>query len=486
MAASLAGLAGAGISALPANGDLLVLWLSAVAIIVLGVGSIVWAQRAHFDLFQPLGLVAIFHILGFAAGGLYWWYSPAPTLRGVSQAGLASAALLDAGGFALFIAGYRYSPLARRGALGVMSRIPAGPSPGEATPLAFFAVLLGVGWIARLQTLASGSYFHFNPSGAIVGNSSWSFVIDGLAALPTVVVAYLLARDYMRARTKGRSGPLSTTALVLLAVEFVWVLPSGGRGQLLSLVLMVFLTRYYGLRRLPSVRALTLSVVLSVIVIFPLVLSYRSSSGTNYQTNAAVSLQNAVSRYVETSWSERLGNGLDATFTRFSEVPYVAAIVEGGPRASGLHPGETFSWAITGFIPRAIDPHKQDPGFFGNYFARTYGFVGPRDRLTALSVTQVGELYMNFGALGVLGMAAFGMLFRPLSDLTLARRRDPLVLALYAVLAWPLINGLEGIFAGAFLGVIKLALLLAAVSFGAMWIAGALRFRRREEIPQVA
>lgn len=480
VAACLAGLAGAGISTLPANGDVLALWLSSIAIAALGSGSVVWAHRTNFDLFQPLGPIAIYHILGFAVGGVYWWYASPPTYRDVSQAATAAAVLLDAIGFGLLAVGYVYSPFARTGRR-LRSKMPVGPLPSEATPPAFFIVVLGVGWIARLQTLVSGSYFHFNPSGAIVGSSSWSAVIDSLAYLPTVLVAYLLARSYMRRQENGTRGRLSKTAVALLVVEFAWALPSGSRGALIGLILMMLLVRYYGLRRLPSLPALLVSVIVGVLLIFPLVLSYRSGSGTNFQAHVGNSLQSAVSRYAKQPWSERVADGLDATFTRFSEVPSVAAIIEGGPRASGLQAGETFSWTISGFIPRAIDPSKVDPGFFGNDFGRTYDFVAPRDRLAAVSVPQVGELFMNFGALGVLGMVVSGLLFRFFSDLTAARQQDPLALALYAVLAWPLINGLGNIFAAGFLGLVKLGVALSVVTVCATWLGAGQRrgFGRR-------
>lgn len=471
-AAGLAALAGAGISILPADNNLLMLLLSASGIFVVATGSIVAAHRANFDVFQPLGLVSAFYVLGFAAGGLYFWYAPYATYRGFTPGAIGSASGLAVLGLVAFVAGYRFKPLTEPLSHVTKPRIPFVPSSQEATPFGFFIILLGVGWLARLQTVASGFYFHFNPTGAIVGNTSSGFLVDTLSKLPTVAVAYLIARAYLGGSpgTAWRSLPVS--AVILLVLEFAWVVPSGSRGQALGLVLMIFILRYYGRHRIPSLGLSTASVLIAVFVVFPLVLNYRSGTGADYQGNVSESLGTSVNDYASQTWTERLDNGLDATFTRFSDITGVAAVIEDGREPSGLSAGESYGWALPALVPRALAPTKNDPGFFGNDFARNYGFVRPGDRLTAIAPTQLGELLLNFGLLGVFGMVAYGMLFRLLSELTAARKTDPLALALYSVLAWPLINGLEGIFVGAFLGLIKAGAVLAVVSIGAMWVAG--------------
>jgi hypothetical protein len=125
-----------------------------------------------------------------------------------------------------------------------------------------------------------------------------------------------------------------------------------------------------------------------------------------------------------------------------------------------VHPGETFIWAAEVFIPRAIFGSKEDPGKFGNYFGRQYGMVYSQDKITAIAVTQPGEQYLNFGLIGILFCAPLvGGVYRAISVYFARRRNDPATLALYAGLAWPLVNGHETILAMGLFGVLKVTAL---------------------------
>jgi len=72
--------------------------------------------------------------------------------------------------------------------------------------------------------------------------------------------------------------------------------------------------------------------------------------------------------------------------------------------------GYTYWHGIEVAVPRFINPDK--PLFnIGNEVAHHYGFISSTDHLTNISVSQVGEMYMNFGVLGVvIGMGLWGVM----------------------------------------------------------------------------
>jgi len=72
--------------------------------------------------------------------------------------------------------------------------------------------------------------------------------------------------------------------------------------------------------------------------------------------------------------------------------------------------GYTYWYGIEVAVPRFINPDKPLLNI-GNDVAHRYGFISTTDHLTNVSVSQVGEMYMNFGVLGVvIGMGLWGVM----------------------------------------------------------------------------
>ena len=63
-------------------------------------------------------------------------------------------------------------------------------------------------------------------------------------------------------------------------------------------------------------------------------------------------------------------------------------------------------------------------------------------------------------------MLLLGVIYRALSEFTRGRLHDPVALAVYGALVWPLLNGFEGTFAGSLLGVLKMMLLFGVAVVG--------------------
>lgn len=134
--------------------------------------------------------------------------------------------------------------------------------------------------------------------------------------------------------------------------------------------------------------------------------------------------------------------------------------------------GETYSWFVTGLVPRVFAEDKVDPTSYLNEFGRSYGFLYSSNRTTSISVPPPAEAYLNFGFAGLLlVMPLMGAFYRVVAEYFRDRRADPAILAVYAVLAWPFIVGHENIVALSVGGFVK----LAAVIMLALLLVGAIR-----------
>jgi hypothetical protein len=129
--------------------------------------------------------------------------------------------------------------------------------------------------------------------------------------------------------------------------------------------------------------------------------------------------ENPRGRLIDTfeTWNRDKPQELDQSFLadqldqfvdrQFDAVP--VGFIVGDVKESGLLLGETMKYASYAFIPRLIWADKPTVTR-GAWFSTRLGlFESEADATTAIGMTAVGELYWNFGTLGVLvGMFAIG------------------------------------------------------------------------------
>lgn len=424
------------------------------------VGALVINARVTGDALSLLGLAASFYLIGFAFAAIYYWVNLGPLYGDVfPQSQLTEAVGLALMGWLAIAVGYILNPLKL-----ITRSLPRPPQLSAASPVGVVVALSVLGWPARLLLIATGRYFHTLPisSNVQVVSTGSSWFVSMLSLLPTLALAFLGAHTFQhRERTRQRKA-----FWALLAVEIGWYLPTGERGSIVGLALIVLLVRYYShTRRLPW-RAMLVIGVLLVFFVLPFGILYRGNNRT-YQLQPRAALSQAfhdISRTIYDGPGPLIDEGFTAAFTRFSDVASLALITERGRETMALKPGETFRWAVEGFVPRALVPTKDDPGQFGNRFGRAYGVVNADNYITSIAPSQVGEFYLNFGLLGILlGMPLVGALYRLINDYLRPRAGSPFVLALYALAAWPFISGLETIVALGLIGVIKMLIFLGGI-----------------------
>lgn len=408
------------------------------------------------DGLSPLSLAALFYLLGYGAGALYFWLSPTPTpdlleeLYYVpSRDELTTAMAFATGAWILFLAGYALNPF--RAIARVLPRVRESGRIRSVLPIVI--PLIVTGWLARISLIESGRYFH-RATDEVVATGT-SYVTFVLGSLPLLAAAIVGAYHYL-----GR-GPRGSTRYrnlywLLMAIEAVWVVPTGSRGQVIGVLMVILVVRYYGAGRGIPRRTALITALLVVFAVFPFALNYRNDAA-DYRLSPGAALESAAERTFAEGPKRTVDKGLVATFSRFSDVVSLSEAVRISRSANVRRNGETVRWFAEGFVPRAVLPNKADPGLYGNEFGRNYGFIGSGDFITSIAVTHPGEGYINYGILGVILLMPFvGALYRLLADYLSGRRGDPIVIAIYTALAWPIMSSHETIIANGYAGVVKL------------------------------
>jgi hypothetical protein len=442
---TVAMVAGASIPLLADVGPLAVA-LPLVLIAGLALAAVVVSARFYGDPAGPLGLVGMFYFCAFAGGGLYYWIHRTSVVGGTfSEDSLGAALTLAALGLGSLMIGYASNLF--RPVLGFLPRVRA--DRGEHAFFAAAIVVFAVGWIARVWMVETGRFFHTAIDSGTTG-SSWFTAVA--SRLPLLTFAMVTIYGYSTIGRRRRR--LKILAGFLALTEVAWALPSGTRADVVGVVVTYILASYYGRARIP--RALLIAGAATLIFfVLPFGSAYRGDNVT-YIHDPAHSFVSGALSVVQRSPGEIVRTGADATFKRFSDAQSVAAIVERGRKPIAGSSTKTLRWSAEAFVPRALLPTKDDPGLVGSRFAEAYGFSQGGTSLTSVAVTQVGELFLNFGVFGVaIGMVLVGSCYRLIGEYFNHRRHDPVAGAIYAAAAWPLIVGQETIIAGGLIGNVK-------------------------------
>lgn len=115
-----------------------------------------------------------------------------------------------------------------------------------------------------------------------------------------------------------------------------------------------------------------------------------------------------------------LQEGLISTVARMDCIGAASVLIRDTPRVSPFQRGRTLGLFFVAFIPRVLWPGKPIITI-GQWFTDTYGSGPEIESSTAPS--QIGEFFINFGYLGIIGgMLVYGILLRLLHQTLLAGR----------------------------------------------------------------
>ncbi len=194
--------------------------------------------------------------------------------------------------------------------------------------------------------------------------------------------------------------------------------------------------------------------------------------------------ENPRERLIDTfeAWNREKPQELDQSFLadqldqflsrQFDAVP--VGFMVGEVAGSGLLLGETMKYASYAFIPRLLWPDKPTVtrgGWFSTYLGAS---DTEAEATTAIGMTAVGELYWNFGTLGVLiGMLAIGCFQGILWRMAGADPRSkPIHMLLYVSLLFSMPDMPEAV-------TVFVSLTVAFLTFKAAFVVIDLFYRRR-------
>ncbi len=190
---------------------------------------------------------------------------------------------------------------------------------------------------------------------------------------------------------------------------------TASKGRFLRPIATVVITYLLAQRRL-GLRWVAVGIA-AIALFYPVAEFYRhglgGSIGSIFDPLGTVE---RISRFVgEYTLSEYLLDGLAATSARFDGLGRASAIIRDTPERVPFQGGWTIGYIALAYIPRILWPGKPNINI-GQWVTDNYG-SGPAIASNT-GPTWVGELYLNFGVLGVVGgMIAFGIFFRLLHEM---------------------------------------------------------------------
>jgi hypothetical protein len=397
-----------------------------------------WLQGRRFDLFHPLFYACwSFFVPQFALSSLLFLVSDSETYTllladpWAARVAAVQSAILGSLGLS---AGYLLPVGKRLG--GLLPRFKAlDYPPARVRPPAFLFILIGlVAYVGAFREQVFGYQLNLSVS-------TWGATFAAFAQLAVVGQA-IIWYSYFRARRGWRLLALGCIVLVVLNA-----VASGSRAALLSSVLVMLAGYQYAQRKLAFRRlwkwGLLALIALLVGMVFGSYFRIVKIELMGRTTGMGVGDIALVSRQVlheirPQSMSEVLQFGWERIAERIDDVTSLGVILSLADRlkaeevALGIH-GNIVRDLGTAFVPRFLWPSKPVVGVLeqiGNLYFHT--------QYSSPAVTYMGDLYRNFGVLGVIpGMLVLGVALRCLYAWLIEQHpTSPLRVGLFLVLGW--------------------------------------------------
>jgi hypothetical protein len=232
---------------------------------------------------------------------------------------------------------------------------------------------------------------------------------------------------------------------------------NGSKEQMLVAPLIIGLTAVVVRRRIPI--RWVVAGILAIAIIYPTAVFYRevvlqdmTLTVVDVLANPAAALRRTGKFVTSVEPLEHLRAGLEATGWRLDGLGISSAIVRDTPTVAPYQYGSTLVLFFVAFIPRAFWQDKPVITI-GQWITDVYG-SGPGVE-TNTAATQVGEFFLNFGYLGVIGgMMFFGTVLRLVHELLLRGRVSTPGLLAAVIILYTLALRFESNFAALYAGTI--------------------------------
>lgn len=370
------------------------IWSGVLLVLVAGAPTAIRLRRHPLD--AP-GLYAASTILFLGLTSLAWLGDPVQPGPGLTQADVAKALRLVAVGLALFgIGTWLIAPHTSNTLEGPKSRF---STPSSAALLTTF----GLSLVGIVIAFSLGTYGYISDSTA-VARASWFATILSVVGIVGHFVLIATSVSYYATREPRLLRLLVVFATTEMIIGFV------GGDKRISLLPLLFVLGAYVLarRRFPLV-PIAIATILVLVIVVPTNLRYRE--GVRGQTlSPSTALKATLDAPLVLEPAAVAENAFGYVGSRFRSIDSVSLIVDQTPSTFPYASGEGYALLpAIAVVPRALWPDKPTLDAAGQ-FTNTYG-QRPASIRSATQITQIGDLYRNFGYIGVVaGLLCLGLL----------------------------------------------------------------------------
>jgi oligosaccharide repeat unit polymerase len=399
-------------------------------LICLGVGLVpaaIQATRRGFDIFEPIHLVAAALTLITGVRALYLiTYQTAVYSRVPSDDLIAAALAISILGIVAVYAGY-YSGIGDN--IGASMRQWRALWIGERRYPATMIALAALVGLASMAVLGS----------EIAGVEGQRSVLDAAGLFWLMPLSYCAPFAlYMMVLNLNRESPdiarlIAFASMLVVIAAFFLLRPS--KDWIIRLFYYPLVFYHYRRGRLPAFKTAVVGAITVTAIFFLGVIGHLYVRKFSYDTADTL-------RFLDNNL-DNPRQLFDMLLSRFYGIDAIAVIVEHVRHTGHFLMGSSLAEMLYWFVPRAIWPGK--PITFSFTFGQLFqSYVGWGGEAYA-STTLFGELYLNFGLIGVIsGSFVFGVLIRAFYSYLIRRVQTKSAIMLYAILLIQSVEFTEG------------------------------------------
>lgn len=315
-----------------------------------------------------------------------------------------------------------------------------------------FAAVFITGIFIKGIRIFEGGYSRLNISQSFVNSPFYSLIglLDWLG--PTALAIAFVYYFYLLKNNDFRYKIWRAIAWLAFAVEFFYGFFSLSRFSAIIPILVYLITKHYVYNR--SYKRVIIAGLLIFIVLMPVLNFYRNpASFYSYAVGGKIEIKN-IEQFI-----------IDSSVGRVNQSKIIFNVFEKTDKF--LHGKNLLNFFVSLGPPRFIWKNKPVINAFGNDFGRKYGILNPDDFQTSVAPTMVGDLYINFGLMGIaFGMLTFGMLYRIFFDSLIRKSAISLSGVVIYSISWiQIIRGTEDWIPPVWAGLVKLLVIMAVIHY---------------------
>jgi len=315
-----------------------------------------------------------------------------------------------------------------------------------------FLFLFFLNLVVKGLRIYLGWYVHTNTLVSIIKNGLYSF-IGILDWVGPVALCIAFGYYFFLYRNKEKKYVVwKYLAWGVFCLEFFYGFLSLSRFRAMVPILVYLIVRHYILKK--SIARVFVVGLMMLFLVIPAMNVMRSPAGffEGYEIPSQEKTILHVTEYI-----------FDSAAGRIDQSRILKNLLESHNILS--YGGVFKNLAISLTPPRIFWEEKPVINGDGNEFGRKIGILNPEDKTTSIAPTMLGDWYLNFGMLGVVGgMFFMGGLLRFIYDVLIVYSRAALSgVMIYSIVWIQVIKGMEDWIAPVYAGLVKLLVVLLAV-----------------------